>query len=61
MIEFRIYNRWGQLVYDNDTPETGWDGNVNGNPAPSDVYVYKIVLNLPDGQVEETGEVTLIR
>lgn len=60
--EFQVFNRWGQLVYDNDTPATGWDGNVNGNPAPSDVYVYKIVVQFPDGTTEEnSGEVTLIR
>lgn len=60
--EFKVFNRWGQLVYDNDTPQTGWDGNVNGNPAPPDVYVYKIVVMFPDGTTEEnSGEVTLIR
>jgi len=60
--EFRIYNRWGNLVYDNDTPETGWDGTVDGNPAPSDLYIYRIVLEFPDGrEFTEQGEVTLIR
>lgn len=60
--EFRVFNRWGQIVYDNETPETGWDGNVNGNPAASDVYVYKITVEFPDGRREEnSGEVTLIR
>ena len=60
--DFRIYNRWGNLVYDNDTPETGWDGTVDGDPAPSDVYVYQIVIVFPDGrEFTEQGEVTLIR
>ncbi|NRB64992.1 MAG: gliding motility-associated C-terminal domain-containing protein, partial [Saprospiraceae bacterium] len=60
--EFRIYNRWGQLVYNNDTPDTGWDGNISGNPAPSDVYIFQIGILFPDGQLfTEQGEVTLIR
>lgn len=60
--EFKVFNRWGQIVYNNETPETGWDGNVNGNPAPTDVYVYKITVLFPDGVTEESsGEVTLIR
>jgi gliding motility-associated-like protein len=62
IVEFRIWNRWGELVYDNDTPETGWDGNINGDLAPSDVYVYKILIRFPDGQeFTEQGEITLIR
>jgi len=60
--DFKVFNRWGQLVYDNETPATGWDGMVNGNPARADVYVYKITVEFPDGRREEnSGEVTLIR
>ena len=51
--EFQVFNRWGVLVYDNDTPDTGWDGTYNGSPAPSDVYVYKIRVRFPDGREEE--------
>lgn len=61
--EFKVYNRWGQLVYDNETPSTGWDGRHNGTPAPSDVYVYYIVAKIGDTGDEkvEKGDVTLIR
>lgn len=60
--EFKVFNRWGQIVYNNESPETGWDGEVNGKPAPPDVYVYKITVLFPDGRLEEnSGEVTLIR
>jgi gliding motility-associated-like protein len=42
---FRIFNRWGQLVFEksNFQPNIdsyGWNGRVNGIPAPPDVYVY---------------------
>jgi len=59
---FQVYNRWGQLVYDNDEIGLGWDGTVRGKPAPSDVYIYRIVYTRPSGEVkEEKGDVTLIR
>lgn len=59
---FLVYNRWGQTVYNNENPDQGWDGMYNGNPAPSDVYAYRIVLVLPDGTEDvRVGEVTLLR
>lgn len=59
---FRVYNRFGQLVYDNDTPETGWDGTYKGKLAPSDVYVYYIEISYLDCIHEEkSGDVTLVR
>lgn len=60
--DFRIFNRWGQLVYDNETPEQGWDGTYRGRSQPADVYIYRLQLITPEGE-EQTyeGEVTLIR
>ncbi|MGK0364118.1 MAG: gliding motility-associated-like protein [Saprospiraceae bacterium] len=62
--EFKVYDRWGKLVYDNDTPETGWDGQINGKPAVADVYVFLVKLNFPDGNCdlpEMLGDLTLVR
>ena len=62
--EFRIYNRWGEMVYQyspNDQIQ-GWDGRYEGDLAPPDVYMYQIVLRLPNGELETlNGDVTLIR
>ncbi len=59
---FRIYNRWGNIVYDNETPNTGWDGKQNDKSAPSDVYTYFVEVLYPNGSVEVAkGDVTLIR
>lgn len=59
---FRLYNRWGQLVYENNTPSTGWDGTLNGKLAPSDVYVYYLDVSYLDCfGVVFTGDVTLVR
>lgn len=62
--EFRIYNRWGQLVYnDPNNFLTGWDGTFNGQPQPRDVYMFVFVYTMP-GQTTPIvlkGEVTLVR
>ena len=59
---FRIFNRWGQVVYNNETPLTGWDGTFNNEEQPVDVYVYIIELRLGDGTIDvQTGDVTLLR
>ena len=61
LAEFKIFNRWGQLVYDDTNPE-GWDGRQNGKDAPADVYAYSAVLEFLDGSTRTVrGEVNLIR
>ncbi len=59
---FRIWNRFGDLVYNNNNPNMGWDGRVDGKLAPSDVYLYQITIRKFTGEIEEfRGDVTLIR
>ena len=62
VIEFKIYNRWGQKVHEGSGVDHGWDGKIEENTAPSDVYVYTLVLELPTGEiVSENGDLTLVR
>jgi gliding motility-associated-like protein len=63
VLEFKVYNRWGQLVYDNETPDDGWDGNFNGKEQPTEVYFYLIRIARPNGFELGAfqGDVTLIR
>jgi gliding motility-associated-like protein len=57
--EFKIYNRWGELVY---SGTTGWDGTYKGVKQPVGTYVYYAVLQYPDGKKENiNGALTLIR
>ena len=61
-LRFQVFNRWGQKVYDWTTGEPGWDGKLNGNDQPAEVYLYYIELQLGTGEVvEEKGDLTLIR
>lgn len=62
VLDFRIYNRWGKMVYNNENPAMGWDGRYDGNNAPAEVYGYYIRARLIDGsEITEKGDVTLIR
>ena len=58
----RIFNRWGQKIYEGTGSNTGWDGTVDGKPAPSDVYVWLLEV-LCDGVLGKPrkGDVTLLR
>ncbi|CAH0999795.1 hypothetical protein LEM8419_01095 [Neolewinella maritima] len=40
-VDLKIFNRWGQLVFETDNPSIDWDGtNLNGDPLPSGTYYY---------------------
>lgn len=61
LINLQVWSRWGELVYEGNSPQ-GWDGNFDGIPAPSDVYVFQILVRRPDGTEEKRhGDITLIR
>ncbi len=39
---FRVYNRWGRLVYSTTRIGDGWDGELNGQPMDSGTYVWMV-------------------
>jgi gliding motility-associated-like protein len=39
---FRIFNRWGELLYESTDLTAGWDCKVKGELVCQDIYVYKI-------------------
>jgi gliding motility-associated-like protein len=41
-IDFKIFNRWGELMFVTDNPAEGWDGTYKGKPMPPGVYVFVI-------------------
>ncbi len=63
LIDFTIYNRWGQEVYHNPyDPNAGWDGTSWGIPQDMGVYYYSIMIETAGGIVKQyKGDVTLIR
>ncbi len=60
--EMLIFDRWGQLVFVSRHPEYGWDGRINGNPAPQGTYSYSIKYWDIEGKPNSVhGNVLLLR
>ncbi len=65
--QFRIFNRWGQLIFETDNPQNGWDGTQDGEYAPMGTYIYTSVFTSFESGIQsaiditDTGTVTLIR
>jgi gliding motility-associated-like protein len=61
-VMFRIYNRWGQKIFETTVPYQGWDGTYKGVLQPMDVYVYTLEVEFTDGtRASKRGDITLIR
>ncbi len=59
---FRIYNRWGQLMFTTTTLNKGWDGKFKGQEQGNAVYVWIADgLDYQDKKITRKGTVTLIR
>lgn len=62
IIDLKIFDRWGNLIYDNDNSEQEWDGTIDGNPAPSDVYIYTVTYIVPgQNPIRKSSDLTLLR
>jgi gliding motility-associated-like protein len=61
-MDWRIYNRWGQLVFSTQDRRTGWDGTFKGKLQPMDVYTYTLDVEFTDGKkLRKTGDINLLR
>jgi gliding motility-associated-like protein len=64
---FRIYNRWGQLVFermnmDVNARDQGWDGTFKGEQLSPDVYVYTLEAACDNGEeIFWKGDIAIIR
>lgn len=64
ILTLRVYSRWGELVYEGTGPlaTTGWNGEHNGKPSPSDVYAWVAEVEFLTGKkVQLKGDLTLLR
>jgi gliding motility-associated-like protein len=61
-VDLKIYNRWGQLIFESAGVNNGWDGTFKGIPANVGVYVYTVTVRLANGETFiKNGNVTLLR
>ena len=59
---FRVFNRYGVLVFETNQYLKGWDGTYNGKPQPSGVYVWTVAGTDKDfKKVALKGTVNLLR
>ena len=59
---FRVYNRWGQLVFNTSQIGKGWDGTISGTPQPTSNFVYIAQgIDFTGKTINRKGNITLIR
>jgi gliding motility-associated-like protein len=59
---FRIYNRWGQMVFSTPDPSKGWDGKINGVDQPTGTFVWMAeAVDYKGNLINRKGVVTIIR
>lgn len=59
---FRIFDRWGEMVFETEDRLIGWDGTFRGKALDPDVYDYYLKAVCVDGQESIIkGNITLMR
>jgi gliding motility-associated-like protein len=61
VVSLTVYNRWGQKIWVGNSATAAWDGTIDGQLAPSDVYVWVLVAACNGNPEQIKGEVTLLR
>lgn len=60
--DMRIFNRWGQEIFHSKNISKGWDGMLNGHPAPAGSYIYVVnVITSAGAPLQRKGNIVLIR
>lgn len=62
-VQMKIFNRWGEKVYDYEGDLTGgWNGFYKGDLAQIDVYIYYVEVIYQDGQkIAKEGSITIVK
>jgi gliding motility-associated-like protein len=58
-----IFNRWGNVIFESKDVSYGWDGSVDGQPAPGGIYIWTLKFSAAD-RVQKyrwNGTVNLMR
>lgn len=59
---FRVFDRWGEMVFESEDPAIGWDGTFRGKKLDPDVYDYYLDVTCTGGLKSITkGNVTLMK
>jgi gliding motility-associated-like protein len=59
---FKVYDRWGALVFETTDRTKGWDGNYKGKRQPNDSYIWIVEgVDYKGNTIKKTGVFTLVR
>ncbi|WP_147313799.1 PKD domain-containing protein [Deminuibacter soli] len=62
LVYFRVFDRWGNLIFSTSEINKGWDGQVKGQPALSGTYVYTVEgIDYKNAVIVRKGTFVLIR
>jgi gliding motility-associated-like protein len=58
----RVYTRFGEVIFESNSPTEGWDGTYKNKEVMLGVYVYQVVFNAGNNSYHDIrGTVTVIR
>jgi gliding motility-associated-like protein len=61
-MNIKIFNRWGEKVFESNSLSQGWDGKFKGKPQEMDAYAYILTATFIDGTTAlKKGNITLVR
>jgi gliding motility-associated-like protein len=60
-MNMKVFNQWGQLIYETSDYTNGWDGKFKGTLQPMGVYIYAVRIKLNNGEeITRKGTVNLL-
>jgi hypothetical protein len=61
-LDFRVFNEWGNQIFETNSQNLGWDGTFKGQKQPEGVYVWTLVATTTDGRKwKMTGDITILK
>ena len=57
---FKVYNRWGQLLFQTTNPQAGWDGRYLGVLQPVGTYIWQVEGLDIDGKIMRRSGSTIL-
>jgi gliding motility-associated-like protein len=61
-LSFRVFDRWGKMVFESIDVDQGWDGTYKGRELEAGVYFWYVTMKLVSGEeLNEKGDATLKR
>lgn len=60
-LNFAIFDRWGEKVFETTDPSIGWDGSFKGKALDAAVFVYYLKATVKGVDVDKHGNITLVK